>query len=209
MTRAFGEEVWGRKVARLPPRGTLLFATDLQGNLKDYEALKALYAREEAAGHKPVLLFAGDMVHGPSADLQAPGAWPEHLGTLCPATPFRDLAALIAQRIGYTEPGVFDYPNGWALSYYLFMTRRADALRLYLALRDQTYTTDTFAAILGDAAVSDTEAAWHAALATWCASASFAAPSLGPLSPGSVCETVVRVRDVVHAPPAGPTTPMR
>ncbi|MEZ4463823.1 MAG: metallophosphoesterase [bacterium] len=70
-----------RKVARLPDAGALLVATDLQGNFKDYEALKAIYAAERAAGGAPVLAFVGDLVHGPSPDLLAPGAWPDHLGT--------------------------------------------------------------------------------------------------------------------------------
>lgn len=72
---------WGRKVARLPERGALLFATDLQGNLGDYERLKAIYREEEAAGNEPVLLFAGDLVHGPCDDLSDPDAWPAHLGS--------------------------------------------------------------------------------------------------------------------------------
>lgn len=79
--RALGDAVWGRKAARLPGEGTLLVCTDLQGNLGDYEAMKALYFAEERAGNRPVLLFCGDMVHGPSPDLHEPGAWPEHLGT--------------------------------------------------------------------------------------------------------------------------------
>jgi hypothetical protein len=53
----------------------------LQGNLKDYRALKALYEREESAGHSPFLLLCGDLVHGPGPDLADPRAWPEHLGT--------------------------------------------------------------------------------------------------------------------------------
>ena len=73
--------LFGRKVARLPDRGTLLVATDLQGNWADYCAMKALYAAEEAAGHDPTLLFCGDMVHGPSPAFNEPGAWPEYLGT--------------------------------------------------------------------------------------------------------------------------------
>ena len=73
--------VWDRRVARLPEAGVLLYATDLQGNLGDYEALKAVYAAEAAAGNDPILAFCGDLVHGPSPDLQAPGAWLEHLGT--------------------------------------------------------------------------------------------------------------------------------
>lgn len=80
--------LWGRKVARLPVRGTLLFATDLHGNRKDYERLKAIYAQEEAAGNEPFLLFGGDLVHGPSPDLNEPGEWPDYLGT-----PFVDESA--------------------------------------------------------------------------------------------------------------------
>jgi hypothetical protein len=72
---------WGRKVARLPERGTLLFATDLQGNFADYVRLKEIYAEEEASGNEPFLLFAGDLVHGPSEALADPEVWPEFLGS--------------------------------------------------------------------------------------------------------------------------------
>ena len=156
-------------------------------------------------------LLGGLAFHAPDAGGKAYtiALRPEHLATLCPVTPYRELGALISQRVGYTESGVFDYPNGWALSHYLFTTRRADALRLYLALRDATYTTDTFAAILGDASLDGTQRAWHASLASWCAPAPFAAPSLMPLPRGSVCETVARLRDVAVAPPAGPIPPTR
>lgn len=81
VARALGPQVWGRKVARLPARGTLIVATDLQGNYRDYERLKAIYAAEEAAGNHPILALCGDLVHGPSPDLHLPGAWPPHLGT--------------------------------------------------------------------------------------------------------------------------------
>lgn len=79
--RRLGQQVWGRKVARLPDRGVLLIATDLQGNRGDYEAMKAVYARELAAGNEPVLAFCGDMVHGPCPELNLPNMWPSHLGT--------------------------------------------------------------------------------------------------------------------------------
>jgi hypothetical protein len=73
---------WQRKkVARLPNEGVLLVATDLQGNWEDYCALKELYAAEKAQGNRPVLLFCGDMVHGPSAELSTEEAWPDFLGT--------------------------------------------------------------------------------------------------------------------------------
>ena len=74
------EAVWGRKVARLPDRGVLLISTDLQGHRRDYEAMKAVYAAEEAAGNQPVLAFCGDMVHGPGAEIIESGRWPSHLG---------------------------------------------------------------------------------------------------------------------------------
>ena len=88
--RALGRRVWGRRVARLPARGILLCSTDLQGNRGDYEALKAVYAREKAAGGAAILCLQGDLVHGPSPDLQEPGAWPDHLGT-----PYRDESAAL------------------------------------------------------------------------------------------------------------------
>jgi len=69
-------DVWNRKLARLPARGVLLVATDLQGNRRDYERMKELYAAEDDA----ILAFCGDLVHGPSPDMNAPGAWPDYLG---------------------------------------------------------------------------------------------------------------------------------
>lgn len=77
-------------MARLPDSGVLLFATDLQGNYGDYEALKAIYFAEKEAGNDPVLAFCGDLVHGPSPDLNEPGSWPEHLGT-----PYEDRSVAI------------------------------------------------------------------------------------------------------------------
>ena len=70
-------DVWNRRLARLPAQGVLLVATDLQGNRRDYERMKELYAAEKDA----ILAFCGDLVHGPSPDMNEPGAWPDYLGT--------------------------------------------------------------------------------------------------------------------------------
>lgn len=70
----------GGRVLRLPTRGTLLIATDLQGNLTDFRQLERRLA---AAGDDAVLVLTGDLVHGPDEDTE--NAWPEHLGT-----PYRD-----------------------------------------------------------------------------------------------------------------------
>jgi len=72
---------WGRKVARLPDRGLLLVATDLQGNLADYRALQRVLEREREAGHDACLVLCGDMVHGPGGELAEPELWPDHLGS--------------------------------------------------------------------------------------------------------------------------------
>jgi hypothetical protein len=68
-------------VARLPASGVLIAATDLQGNLGDYEELKRVYRREVEAGNTPILLFCGDLVHGPSESLANPARWPDYLGS--------------------------------------------------------------------------------------------------------------------------------
>ncbi|MCH9684255.1 MAG: metallophosphoesterase [Deltaproteobacteria bacterium] len=85
---------WGRKVARLPDHGTLIVATDLQGNFEDYEALKDVYAREADAGNDPTLLLCGDLVHGPGEMFADPARWPDYLGAF-----YRDRSAEL----------VFDY----------------------------------------------------------------------------------------------------
>lgn len=69
------------RVARLPAEGVLLVATDLQGNYRDYQALKRIYFAEKAAGNRPILALCGDLVHGPDPAMNAPGAWPDYLGT--------------------------------------------------------------------------------------------------------------------------------
>jgi hypothetical protein len=68
------------RLLRLPASGRLLVATDLQGNLRDFERMRALF---EASPEDSVLVFTGDLVHGPDPDTEA--NWPDFLGT-----PYRD-----------------------------------------------------------------------------------------------------------------------
>jgi hypothetical protein len=72
--------LFGRKVALLPEQGTLIVATDLQGNLADYVRLKSIYAELEEAGREPFLLICGDLVHGPDESIARPVDWPDYLG---------------------------------------------------------------------------------------------------------------------------------
>jgi hypothetical protein len=89
---------WGRKVARLPADGVAIVATDLQGNLGDFEALRRVQQRELDAGRRATLVLCGDLVHGPDPELTAEH-WPDHLGTF-----YRDeSAALVLEYIAYAQ----------------------------------------------------------------------------------------------------------
>lgn len=64
------------RLLRLPDRGRLLVATDLQGNLRDFRAMESVFL---AAPEETVLVFTGDLVHGP--DEATCRSWPRALGT--------------------------------------------------------------------------------------------------------------------------------
>jgi hypothetical protein len=61
---------------QLPSHGRLLVATDLQGNLKDFQQLTRHF---RAAGPDAHLVLTGDLVHGP--DDETALEWPDHLGS--------------------------------------------------------------------------------------------------------------------------------
>ena len=66
------------RVLRLPDHGRLLVCTDLQGCLRDWKRMVALF--EQALvdhGGDAHLLFTGDLIHGPHID---PEDWPDFLG---------------------------------------------------------------------------------------------------------------------------------
>jgi hypothetical protein len=65
-------------VLHLPDHGRLLVATDLQGNLRDFDRIADLFraaiVETEGDAH---LLFTGDLIHGPHLE---PNEWPDFLG---------------------------------------------------------------------------------------------------------------------------------
>jgi hypothetical protein len=75
------------RLLRLPERGRLLLCTDLHGNLRDFQRMRALFEQAHDAGQQPYLLFSGDLIHGPSCE---PEEWPSYLGTY-----FRDESDVI------------------------------------------------------------------------------------------------------------------
>jgi hypothetical protein len=65
------------RVLRLPDRGRLLVCTDLQGCMRDFQRIAALFRRALIDTGDAHLLFTGDLVHGPHI---ARDDWPDFLG---------------------------------------------------------------------------------------------------------------------------------
>jgi hypothetical protein len=67
-----------RRVIHLPDRGRLVVATDVQGNVSDFDRVASLFedaARTREGAH---LVVTGDLVHGPELN---ESEWPDYLGT--------------------------------------------------------------------------------------------------------------------------------
>jgi hypothetical protein len=95
------------RVLTLPARGTLVVATDLHGNLGDFEAVVARFEALRDKDMRPQLVVCGDLVHGPAI---LPAAWPEHLGTFYEDRSVELLAAAEALQRGH--PGQVHYLLG-------------------------------------------------------------------------------------------------
>ncbi len=65
------------RVLQLPARGQLLVATDLQGCLRDFERVAALFIESQHHTGDAHLLLTGDLIHGPHLD---ESDWPDFLG---------------------------------------------------------------------------------------------------------------------------------
>lgn len=66
------------RVIRLPDHGRLIVCTDLQGCLRDFQAIAEVFGRaqRETDGDAHIL-FTGDLVHGPHMEKEQ---WPDFLG---------------------------------------------------------------------------------------------------------------------------------
>ena len=67
-----------RRVIQLPDQGRLIVATDVQGNVGDFDRVAAVF---EEAAKRPLgahLVVTGDLVHGPELE---EAEWPDYLGT--------------------------------------------------------------------------------------------------------------------------------
>ncbi|MBK6517014.1 MAG: metallophosphoesterase [Polyangiaceae bacterium] len=66
------------RVVELPAEGRLIVVTDLQGNVRDFDAVEAVYERAAREPGGAFLVVTGDLVHGPEIPKEH---WPPHLGT--------------------------------------------------------------------------------------------------------------------------------
>jgi Calcineurin-like phosphoesterase len=66
------------RIVELPASGTIFVATDLQGNVRDFDRIAAIFEAREAEYGDAHLLITGDLVHGPEYSREQ---WPPHLGS--------------------------------------------------------------------------------------------------------------------------------
>ncbi len=66
------------KIIKLPDSGRLFVATDMQGNLRDFQAVIAKFDERMQSHGDAYVVFTGDLVHGPSISVEE---WPDYLGS--------------------------------------------------------------------------------------------------------------------------------
>lgn len=67
-----------QRVVTLPTKGTLIVATDVQGNLEDLVAVGRIFEERNDSEQGATLVVTGDLVHGPEISAED---WPDHLGS--------------------------------------------------------------------------------------------------------------------------------
>ena len=72
----YGEEM--PRLVELGDRGRLIVATDMQGNLLDFQRVEAVFEEACAAEGGATLVVTGDLVHGPEIP---ESHWPDYLGS--------------------------------------------------------------------------------------------------------------------------------
>jgi calcineurin-like phosphoesterase family protein len=95
------------RVVELPDRGRLIVATDLQGNVADFERISRIFRKAAAEPDGAALVVTGDLVHGPEIPETH---WPEYLGTYFRADSKRLLE--LAEELAQDHPGRVHYLLG-------------------------------------------------------------------------------------------------
>jgi hypothetical protein len=67
-----------RRVIQLPDRGRLIVATDVQGNVGDFDRVVSIFEDAAKDADGAILVVTGDLVHGPELSEHD---WPDYLGS--------------------------------------------------------------------------------------------------------------------------------
>ncbi|RLB62163.1 MAG: hypothetical protein DRI90_09700 [Deltaproteobacteria bacterium] len=95
------------RLVELPDKGRLIVATDVQGNLTDFERVARVFEEATAESADTVLVVTGDLVHGPEIPEQH---WPDYLGSYFHADSARVLDR--AEQLAKRYPGRVHYLIG-------------------------------------------------------------------------------------------------
>lgn len=148
--------------------------------------------------------YYGGMVFDSSGNYSTP-LRQNQLTRIC-ASPYRNLQSLLSQTEGYSDPGVFDYDNGWAFIFYL-NTNRQDVIRnLYTSFRNNSYHLSNFANIAGVSSINTLQSDWHAAMQTWCTTGTIPSPTPGPSASPSLMPTPTPSSSPTPTPDTTPPT---
>lgn len=109
--------------------------------------------------------FLGGLLLKPNGQYESP-IRTEHLDVLCKA-PQPSLSALLSRKQGYSEAGVFDYTNAWALQYYFYTGPRQTMDRVWQSLRSNQYDLTQFNTI-AQIDITQLEQQWHQRIQSWC-----------------------------------------
>ncbi len=95
------------RLVELPDKGRVIVATDLQGNLVDFERVAKAFEEAAAGPDGAVLVVTGDLVHGPEIPERH---WPDYLGSYFHADSVRLLER--AEQLAQRHPGRVHYLLG-------------------------------------------------------------------------------------------------
>jgi len=95
------------RLVELPDKGRLIVASDLQGNLADFDHLESIFEEAAVQPNGACLVLTGDLIHGPEIPERN---WPDYLGSYFRA----DSATLLdrAEALANRHPGRVFYLLG-------------------------------------------------------------------------------------------------
>ena len=92
----------------------------------------------------------------------------DRFANVCENLDNKRLINLVRQRVGYDEPGTFDYDFAWVVMTYLIQHRRENVVHLFNAFREDTYHVEALANIMGTESIETLEGVLRSNLSKDC-----------------------------------------